>query len=1307
MTTPDPVLPATLPWLDALPAPGLLVDLAENGQVRYANLAAAQHFSTDLPALRGVTLAQLWPDLAEQLAPPGPLPRTFRLHGAGPWTWVDAWAFRVGDLVAVQLSDATAQQAAEVRTGALFDLTVALSRALTAEQAAETVLRQGLSALGAATGSVFVLDEEARELVHAGSLGYDQTYMQGWQRFPVSAPTLLGDAVRGKKPLILSTAEVDDRYPHLRVQRLVPTRAIAALPLLFGGRVVGVMNVGFAGDGPPGNAERTFLRTLAEELAQALERARLFALERRAREEERRARERATLLYQLTAALASTHTPEDVAGVVADTSVPALGATGGGVFWLDSKHEELVLVGTNGYEEGRTAPWRRFSLSLDVLVAECARTGQALFLGTPEYPQRYPNLSASQAGVALPLFTRERLVGVLTYGWDEAHTFDAPEREVLITLAGQCAQALERTLLSRAQDRARRLLARQAALLDQTHDAVFTWELGGAITFWNAGAERLYGFSRDEALGRVSHELLHTDHGELDVSGVEAALREQGEWQGTLHHRTKGGQVVVVDSRHVLVPGEDGAPDLVLETNRDVTARVQAERRAGTLSEVTAALARPLTREDVLRTAFDHALPALGAYAGVVVNVSADGRAIEVEQATGYQDGRARTWQRYALDLPLPATECVREERAVFVGEVGLTHDYPALAPLRSGRSRSLAALPLRFGERVTGALLLSFDEDRVFDDAERQFMGDIAAQCAVALERAQVFEAERTARERASTLARAGELLSAGREPQEVLDTLVGLVVPGLADWCSVALPDGQGFLSLHAIAHTDPAQVDLVRRFHERVPVRVDGDNVVAQVFRGGEGLLIPELEDPAALLPELARDPEFARAARAANARSMVLVPLVARGETMGVLSLISGIPGRFGSDDLSFAQDLARRAAVALDGARLVVQREAALTDVLRERARLLAVLDQLPVAVWLAELPSGRLIGGNAAIGTLMHQGFVPAGEVAEYAEYEGYHPDGRRYGAHEWPLARTLASGEAVVDEEVEVVRPDGTRGTVSFTSALIRAEDGTPVLGVVVGQEVTARKRAELMLKAWGSELERQVAAQTRELRAANEELGAFAYTVSHDLRAPVRHVGSFAGLLRKKVGDDPGLLRYVDVIEQSARRMEVLIDALLGLARAGAAELRATEVNLNLLVDAVRSDLAPDLAGREVTWRVSELPTVRADPGLLRQVLTNLLGNAVKYSRARESAVVEVWAQETPREVTVAVRDNGAGFDPQYAGKLFGVFQRLHHQSEFEGTGVGLANVKRIVEKHGGRVWAEGRPGEGATFFFSLPNP
>ena len=345
-------------------------------------------------------------------------------------------------------------------------------------------------------------------------------------------------------------------------------------------------------------------------------------------------------------------------------------------------------------------------------------------------------------------------------------------------------------------------------------------------------------------------------------------------------------------------------------------------------------------------------------------------------------------------------------------------------------------------------------------------------------------------------------------------------------------------------------------------------------------------------------------------------------------------------------------------------------------------------------------PEGEMVGEQPGWARLTGQ---------TRAEYQGYgwserlHPDDREGAVAAWHDS-VRACSLYQIEQRVRV--QGGSYRSFLVRSVPLLNEDGGLREWVGLHTDVTDLKQAETLLRTWGSELERQVATQTRELLAANEELGAFAHTVSHDLRAPVRHVASFAGLLRQKVGDDAGVLRYVDVIEQSAQRMNVMIDALLGLARTGAAELRVREVDLTRLVDTVRSDLALDLSGRKVIWTVGELPAVQADPRLLRQVFDNLLGNAVKYSRGREHAVVSVSAEQTPTEVTVAVRDNGAGFDPQSAGKLFGVFQRLHSQKEFEGTGVGLANVRRIVEKHGGRVWAEGQPGAGATFFFSLPS-
>ncbi len=225
--------------------------------------------------------------------------------------------------------------------------------------------------------------------------------------------------------------------------------------------------------------------------------------------------------------------------------------------------------------------------------------------------------------------------------------------------------------------------------------------------------------------------------------------------------------------------------------------------------------------------------------------------------------------------------------------------------------------------------------------------------------------------------------------------------------------------------------------------------------------------------------------------------------------------------------------------------------------------------------------------------------------------------------------------------------------------------------------------------------------------LEMTNQELEAFSYSVSHDLRAPLRHIDGYASLLDKKLRGKIGEAEqgYLANIVQSAHQMGQLIDDLLDFSRMGRAEMRHTAVDLNILVQETVRGLEPETRERQIVWELPVLPTVQADPALLRQVLVNLLSNAVKYTRGRTPARIAMNWHETDDEVVVSVHDNGAGFDMQYADKLFGVFQRLHRADEFEGTGIGLANVRRIVARHGGRTWAEGIPGEGAVFSFSLP--
>src|SRR6266481_966032 len=307
------------------------------------------------------------------------------------------------------------------------------------------------------------------------------------------------------------------------------------------------------------------------------------------------------------------------------------------------------------------------------------------------------------------------------------------------------------------------------------------------------------------------------------------------------------------------------------------------------------------------------------------------------------------------------------------------------------------------------------------------------------------------------------------------------------------------------------------------------------------------------------------------------------------------------------------------------------------------------------------------------------------------APLEDIHAELLRTGRWEGELRRTTAQGTAVV---------------VVARYALRRDELERPVAILETSNDITERKRREQEIENLNLELAKRSTA----LETINKELEAFAYSVSHDLRAPLRHIAGFTELLQKKISSvvDEKSNRYMAMVLDSAKRMGNLIDDLLAFSRIGRAETQKTMVSMTQLVKEALTEVRQDTEGRNISWKISALPDFYGDRSMLRLALVNLISNAVKFTRTRPQAEIEIGcADGNSGDLVVFVRDNGVGFDMKYVNNLFGVFQRLHESASFEGTGIGLATVQRIIHRHGGKVWAEGVVDRGATFYFSTPKP
>ncbi|MGY2895086.1 GAF domain-containing protein [Deinococcus sp. UYEF24] len=763
---------------------------------------------------------------------------------------------------------------------------------------------------------------------------------------------------------------------------------------------------------------------------------------------------------------------------------------------------------------------------------------------------------------------------------------------------------------------------------------------------------------------------------------------------------------------------------------------------AAYIQEITEALAATTTEREVIEIVLTPAVQAIGASAGIVLSVDQTDQQMKIAGSQGYEDGLPTLWQEGPINNNVLIADILRMKEALYFEDAGaLKKAYPELERRTGGLLPvANATLPMFLDGQPLGVIVLDFQEPHHFSSAERRFLKILSAQCAIALGRTQatvllqsrVEEQTRHLRERTQQLEdeRAAQAAfvtfteAVGSETD--LPTLIRqaiTVLQGRFPGASVVYYEEEGKLWMGRLWSDDmgPELIEVItsglrvetpliaKVLHTRAPVFTDAWDAQRESVASSE---------------------EYGAAAN---------YPLLIGGELRQLLSIGLRDVRTWSEADKALLRAVGR-------GLSLALERTEAARQLTRQNAELQArtralegfalltrdfSLEHDPVnlvgraqALILSLLPTGvstyyelqddqwHLASHRGAFQDLrllqILQGGVPRGSVLNLDR-----PLDTRLPHYQEPFD---VSTTTVAQEEFRIIR-----ATAALPIFVADHVQGVLVFGLYQEHiwSIPERTVLETVTHSLGLALERSRAIRelveqrdllnlkTASLSAANEELEAFTYSASHDLRTPVRHVMGFTELAQKAMAAAhiEKADQYLEVVKQGALRMTAMIDGMLLLSRSGQEALHPQPVDLNALVVQARRDAGAEFAAHPVRWHIDTLPQVWGDRAMLQQVMTNLLSNAVKYSSTREVSRVRVWAKEDDREWTIAVQDNGVGFNPDYAQKLFGIFQRLHTERQFKGTGVGLATVRRILLKHGGRVTAESVEHEGATFSFTLP--
>ena len=623
----------------------------------------------------------------------------------------------------------------------------------------------------------------------------------------------------------------------------------------------------------------------------------------------------------------------------------------------------------------------------------------------------------------------------------------------------------------------------------------------------------------------------------------------------------------------------------------------------------------------------------------------------------------------------------------------------PLSADLLPGRQVLTGQSPperiLRFRDRMTG-------EDawyRVSAAPVRDAHGQVVYAVNVFRDITEVMRTQ----EKLSLLAEAGELLSTSLDLESTLAATARLLVPRLADWCTVDLADDATSYRQVVAIHKDPAQVERVRRMRERYPSDPRAQGGTAHVMHTGISSLTSDINDE--MLVKVARDEEHLGMLRELGLRSLIVAPLNARGRTLGTVTLATAESARrLGPEEQRLVEELARRAALAVDNARLYEEAK-------RAQARHEVALEAGRMGAWEWNIPAGRVSWSP----TLERLHRIPVGSFG--GDFEAHqrdmHPEDRERVLSS--IQRVVAQREPEHHVQYRIVCPDGEVRWVETHARLSLDEEGRPSRLTGVCTDVTERLALEenarqlvreQAARAEAARSEAELTRRAQELARSNADLEQFAYVASHDLQEPLRMVASYVQLLARRYKGklDPDADTFIRYAVDGAMRMQALINDLLAFSRVGTRGKEPVPVPLEKCAERALAHLrlALEESGAEV--KVEPLPWVKGDESQLAQLLQNLVGNAVKF-RGERPPRIRISATREEDTLTVSVEDNGIGIEPQYYERIFAIFQRLHGKEEYPGTGIGLSICKKIVERHGGRIWVESTPGQGSTFRFTLP--